>query len=282
MIARKSGLNPVIGVGLLLACGLPTVCASKDPSQIHRTEPTTAHCFLLFELGVGEIRRRPAEACGDRVSPASTFKVPHALAALDAGVIGGPSSRLKFDGIGKWPPASRRDHTLASAIRHSVVWYFQKLAVRLGTQRERDYLQRFAYGNMDSSSGLTTFWLGGSLLISPDEQMAFLRKLYAGNLPVRESALVALRKMLIQPRNVVVNALGQQPFAAPWPDGTIVSATTGSTTDRSGRGVRWLIGRVRRVDRAFLFVSCVTGPADIDAMAAINLAADALREEHVL
>jgi hypothetical protein len=46
---------------------------------------TIESCFLLFELGVGEIRRRPSEACRTRLTPASTFKVPHALAALDAG-----------------------------------------------------------------------------------------------------------------------------------------------------------------------------------------------------
>ncbi len=45
-------------------------------------------CFLLHEVGVGEIRREPSAVCGMRVSPQSTFKIPHALAGLDAGVIG--------------------------------------------------------------------------------------------------------------------------------------------------------------------------------------------------
>ncbi|OLE78143.1 MAG: hypothetical protein AUF76_19870 [Acidobacteria bacterium 13_1_20CM_2_65_9] len=74
----------------------------------------------------------------------------------------------------------RRDHTLASAMRNSVVWYFQRIAEKLGMARERDYLKRFDYGNADPSSGLTTFWLGQSLMISPDEQLRFLRRLYAG------------------------------------------------------------------------------------------------------
>jgi beta-lactamase class D len=86
--------------------------------------------FLLFELGVGELHRNPSDACRTRISSASTFKIPHALAARDSGVITGPDEKLTYDGSGQWPESSRRDHTLASAIRYSVVWYFQQVALR--------------------------------------------------------------------------------------------------------------------------------------------------------
>jgi beta-lactamase class D len=51
----------------------------------------TQSCFLLHEIGVGQVRRDPSAMCDLRLTPASTFKVPHALAALDAGVISGPA-----------------------------------------------------------------------------------------------------------------------------------------------------------------------------------------------
>jgi hypothetical protein len=47
---------------------------------------------------------------------------------------------------------------------------FQEIARRLGADRERQYLRRLEYGNQDASGGLTTFWLGRTLAISPDEQ----------------------------------------------------------------------------------------------------------------
>ena len=43
----------------------------------------------------------------------------------------GPDEVFSWDGQGDWPPSSRRDHTLASALRNSVVWYFQRIAERL-------------------------------------------------------------------------------------------------------------------------------------------------------
>lgn len=245
-------------------------------------QPGVGSCFLLWELGVGEIRRAPADACRDRVTPASTFKVPHALAGLDAGVLDGPGELMPFDGAVQAPPLARRPHTLGSALQLSVVWYFQRVAERLGAEREAEYLRRFQYGNMDASSGLTTFWIGGSLLISPEEQQDFWVRFYEGRLPVDERASTIVKVLLKQPDGVVVNAVGQHRFAAPWPAGTSVSAKTGSAADRSGRGVRWLTGHVERANRRWIFVSCVIGSRTVEANAAIDLAAASLRDAGVL
>jgi beta-lactamase class D len=243
----------------------------------------TQSCFLLYEIGVGQLRRNPADACRTRMTPASTFKVPHALAALDAGVIAGPDERMPYvAGSSQGPESSRRDHTLATAIRHSVLWYFQRIAERLGPAREAAYLKKFSFGNMDATSGLTTFWLAGSLRISPEEQQAFWLKLYQDRLPVSPRAMSLVKTMLIQPEGVVVNAAGEQPFGKPWPAGTTVSAKTGSATVGSSQAVRWLAGHVTRGTRSFVFVSCVIGGTDLEANAAIDLAARSLREADVL
>ena len=239
-------------------------------------------CFVLYEIGVGEVRRNPATLCAERLTPASTFKIPHALAALDSGVIPGPDHVFKWDGQPRSFEAWQRDHTLASAMRYSVVWYFQKIAEKLGMAREREYLKRFDYGNQDPSSGLTTFWLGQSLKISPDEQLRFLKRLYADDLPVNRSAMAIVKQILVQPRGMVINASGEHPFAAPWPNDAVVSAKTGAGTDPAGRSVRWVIGHVRRGSRAWLFVSAVTGGEELPPMSAVDLAASGLREHGVL
>jgi beta-lactamase class D len=225
------------------------------------------------------VRRSPSEACGTRVTPASTFKIPHALAALDSGVLRGPDVVIPYDGSAApdAPDVWKRDHTLATALRYSVVWYFQRLATMLGADREREYLVRLGYGNRDSSSGPTTFWLDGSLRITPDEQEDFMVRLYTDRLPVRLDAMRTVRAILVQPPGVVVNALGEHPFDAPWPEGTVVGAKTGSSDN-----VTWLVGNVQRQGRAWVFVSCVIGPRERDPLAAIRLAAESLHAEHVL
>jgi len=276
------GIRLFCSLALFLAANLGSDLLIAGPAPAQTTASATVKsCFLLFELGVGEIRRDPSDACVIRITPASTYKVPHALAALDAGVVG-PNEVLRYDGTGDWPESSRQDHTLASALRHSVVWYFQRVAQRLGPEREMAYLRRLAYGNMDASSGLTTFWLGGSLQVAPEEQQAFWVKFYTNRLPIAKSAIDAVKAMLVQPDGVVVNAAGAHPFDAPWAAGTKVSAKTGSATDKSGRAVRWLVGHVNRGPRSYVFVSCVIGPRELASNAAIDLAARSLREMRVL
>ena len=260
-------------VGVLLALLGAPAHALRIPAE---------SCFLLFELGVGEVRRNPSAACRTAISPASTFKVPHALAALDSGVVTGPSETFAYDGKSEGPDAWRRDHTLATAMRYSVVWYFQRIAQRLGADREREYLKRLAYGNMDSTSGLTTFWLGESLQVTPEQQVRFWVSLYTSKLPVSERAMEQVRAMLVQPAGTIVNASGAHPFLNPWPADAIVSAKTGAVTDKSGRAVRWLAGHVTRGNRSFVFVSCAIGSKDLEANAAIDLAARSLRDAHVL
>jgi beta-lactamase class D len=261
-----------VTLACVLACNHPH--DASTPSTALTSPP--ASCFLLYELGVGEVRRSPSDACSTRVSPASTFKIAHALAALDAGVLSGADVTFSYDGSPDVPEIWKRDHTRATAMRYSVVWYFQRVARLLGPDREHEYLAKFDYGNQDSSSGLTTFWLDGSLKTSPDDQERFLVRLYENALPVSKLAMKTVRDILVQPYGVVVNATGEHPFDAPWPEGAVVSAKTGS-----GDEVRWLVGHVERERHEWIFVGCVVG-TDLDALAAIDLAARSLRAEHVL
>jgi beta-lactamase class D len=245
-------------------------------------EPESGSCFLLQQVGSGDVERSPSDLCGLRVTPASTYKIPHALAAIDAGVVRDENEVIAYDGADVPFDSWKSDHTLASAIRYSVVWYFQRIAERLGMERERDYLRRFDFGNADPSSGLTSFWLGGSLLVSPEEELRFLSRLYRHDLPVSERAMSVVERILIQPPNALASALGEAPFAAPWPAGTILGAKTGRARDASGRDVRWLVGHVERGGREWIFVSAVVGGKDLPPSAAIDLASTSLRRAGVL
>jgi beta-lactamase class D len=248
---------------LVLGLGLLPMAAVAAPES----------CFLLYDERDGSTTREPSEACSTRVTPASTFKIPHALAALDARVVSGTQDRIPYDGSAQPFASWKKDHDLASAMRDSVVWYFQRLAERLGIERERSYLKAFGYGNQDASGPLTAFWLGSSLQISPDEQLAFLRRFFEGKLPVRAETALAVRAILVQPPGRVVNAAGEHAFGEGWPEGTTVSAKTGRGEDH-GRRVVWLVGRITKGERAWIFVSLVAGSDE--PLAAIQLAAERL------
>jgi beta-lactamase class D len=120
-----------------------------------------------------------------RYTPASTFKLPHALFALDAGVVRDEFQVLAWDGEKRFLEAWNRDQDLRSSMRNSVVWVYQGFARTIGVQRERNYLESIDYGNADPSGGVDRFWLDGALKISALEQISFLTRLYRNELPFK-------------------------------------------------------------------------------------------------
>ncbi len=266
VLASAASLCALIGVSI------PVNAADAPPQS----------CFLLYEVGVGEVVREPAEACRVALSPGATFKIPHALAALESGVVADATQAMTFDGKPGGPESARRAHSLSSAVQYSVDWYFQRVADKLGLERERVYLQLFQYGNKDPGRDLKAFWSAGTLRITPEQQQDFLVRFYQQELDVSAVSVAALRKMLEQSAGAIRTPDGDRAFARPWPKDAVVSAQSANTLDRSGRGVRWLVGHVARGERAYVFVSCVVGASSLDANAALDLAAKSLRGAEVL
>ena len=128
--------------------------------------------------------------------PASTFKIPNTLIALDEGVITEKAS-LKWDGTDRGLPAWNRDQTLASAFKTSCVWCYQELAQRIGLKHYQAWLKKIDYGNANPGPGLTTFWLAGDLRISAQQQITFLKKLYKRELPFKASSYDVFRRIML-------------------------------------------------------------------------------------
>jgi beta-lactamase class D len=131
-----------------------------------------------------------------RYSPASTFKIPHTLFALEAGVVRDEFQVFAWDGTKRWLETWNRDQTLRSAMRNSVVWVYQKFAREIGDEREGLYLRKINYGNADPS-GADPFWVEGNLGISAQEQITFLRNLYRNELPFRVEHQRLLKDIMI-------------------------------------------------------------------------------------
>src|SRR6266480_1069125 len=122
---------------------------------------------------------------GEDRLPASTFKVPNSLIALETGVVADPDKDVfKWDGVTRSIEAWNKDHTLRSAIAASAVPVYQEIARRIGAERMQKYLDLFEYGNRDIGGGIDQFWLTGNLRIDPIQQIDFVDRLRRGALPV--------------------------------------------------------------------------------------------------
>lgn len=158
--------------------------------------------FVLLDGQTGEMVVVNAQRAGERFLPASTFKIPNTLIALETGVASGPEFALSRDAAlapqeDWWPASWLEDHTLRTALPNSVVWFYQEIARRIGHARMQAYVDQFNYGNRDISGGIDQFWLTGGLRISSIEQVKFLQRFYRGELGVRDGVTQTTKELLV-------------------------------------------------------------------------------------
>jgi beta-lactamase class D len=234
----------------MLAAGLGvTKAGAQDLSPFFKD---TTGAFVLYDRNNNRYLRYNVARCRTQFSPKSTYKIPNSLIGLETGVIRDADFAIKWDRE-KYPPQSTwnqepfihwgRDHTLRSAIKHSVVWYYRELALRVGESRMKTYLQALDYGNQDISGGIDNFWLNGRLKISADEQVEFLKKFHAEQLPSSRRAIQIVKDILILEKT---------------PSYTL-SAKTGGGSIAEGKYIGWFVGYLETNGNVYFFALNLEG-----------------------
>src|SRR4051812_43346654 len=193
-------------LGLLAAGAFPArVFASVAPqrSEIRAdlakrfVAEGTVGAFVGYKSDDYLIIASDTERSGQAFLPASTFKIPNSLIALETGVVEDPDKDLfKWDGVKRGIEAWNRDHTLRSAIAASAVPVYQEIARRIGAERMQKYVDLFEYGNRNIGGGIDQFWLTGELRIDPVQQIDFVDRLRRGVLPVSKRSQDLVRDIL--------------------------------------------------------------------------------------
>jgi len=234
----------VAAVSLSLAS--PPVVAGDSVRDLGEFLPGFRSTLVVRDVGAGRTVRHGPERAARRTSPCSTFKIPNSLIGLETGVIPDASFVLPWDGVRRSREEWNRDHDLRSAIQQSVVWYYQELARRVGPERMQKWVSAFHYGNEDISGGIDRFWLGSSLRISPDEQVDFLGRLHARELPASSRSVAIVEEILLQD--------------APGP-GVVYRGKTGSCQDPGAPQPHgWWVGSIERNASLVLYAARIEGP----------------------
>ncbi|MFC4273924.1 class D beta-lactamase [Achromobacter aloeverae] len=163
-------------------------------------------CTLVADAADGRVLAEQG-ACGERYTPASTFKIAISLMGFDAGILQDENTPAwNFQpGYPDWGGEEwRKPATPARWIKYSIVWYSQQVARRLGQARFQEYTSKFHFGNEDVSGepgkndGVDGAWIISSLRISPREQVDFMRKIVNRQLPVSAHAYDMTTRILDQ------------------------------------------------------------------------------------
>jgi len=202
---------------LLVTAGINLAHLSNASELENEVKQNTHSGFIAKQdnkiiLTIGKYKERHA--------PFSTFKVALALMGFDAGI-------LETKDSPKWPFKEEyeknfqnwytrkkgleyhwcQEHTPATFMKNSVVWFSHQITERLGAKKFHDYVSKLNYGNKDVSGtlgengmykndGLLNSWLGTSLQISPLEQVEFLEKLLVNELAISLQAQEKTREIM--------------------------------------------------------------------------------------
>jgi beta-lactamase class D len=252
------GLLAALILATIAACG-PARPSEAPPAALAGQVVELGHhlggmegTFVLLDGPGGRIVRHHPERAGTPFLPASTFKLPHSLIALETGVAHGPDFTLAWDSAvapreGGWPPSHAEPQTLRSAFRGSVVWYFQEVARRVGEERMRAHLERWGYGNGDLSAGLDRFWLEGDFAISPDAQVEFVGRFLEGELGISARTDSIAREVFLLEGDAGAARL---------------RAKTGTARLPEGRMLAWLVGWAECGGASHPFALNLEGPGD--------------------
>lgn len=271
-ILSRAAARLLLSLAVLAAPSVHAALPSVDIGARFR-EARVEGTFVLLDARSGEIRRHAPERAAQGFLPASTYKIPHTLIALEEGVARDKDFRLAWDGARAprqpwWPAAWARDHSLESALKHSAVWYYQEVARRVGPSRMRHWVERFGYGNRDISGGIDRFWLGGGLRISADQQVDFLHRFHAGRLGVSARTTRLAKEMLVLEETPDYRLSGKSGWAGFGEPGQ--------------PQLGWLVGYLEREDKLHVFAMNVDIARPEDAAARMHIVKAVLRDFRLL
>jgi beta-lactamase class D len=201
MIHRRHALGLLAAASLLPSRGFANVAPQRSEVREelakHFTDLGTVGTFVGYKVDDYLVIASDRNRSGEPKLPASTFKIPNSIIALETGVVADPDKDVfKWDGVVRSIEAWNKDHTLRSAIAVSAVPVYQEIARRIGQERMQKYIDLFEYGNRDIGGGIDQFWLTGNLRIDPVQQVDFVDRLRRRVLPVSKRSQDLVRDIL--------------------------------------------------------------------------------------
>ena len=200
MIVRRTAL-----LGMLAACLLdPLAGAEPSPPAVkeqpvfgkHFAEQGLTGTFVLLDLESNTLQTWNPARAKERFIPASTFKIANSLIGLDTGTVKNLDEVLPYGGKPQMMKEWEHDMALREAMKLSAVPIYQELARRIGAEKMAAGVKSLDYGNADTKGAIDRFWLDGPLKISAVEQVAFIRRLLADELPLKKETMQEVRGII--------------------------------------------------------------------------------------
>lgn len=181
--------------------------------------------------------------------PASTYKIPNSIIALETGVVEDQNTIFVWNGEKRFLKSWEEDLTFKQAFQRSCVPCYQEIARKVGVEHMNAYLKKLQYGKIYvDSTNLDSFWLQGNSRINQFQQIDFLLRFYKSQLAIskRTEAIVKEIMTLKRTENYVLRGKTGWSVAGDFHNG-------------------WFVGYIESNDKVFFFATNVEPIGDFDA-----------------
>lgn len=194
MRARRA-LVPLVALTALVAAAPPAAAAGLDLAAA--LGPRDACLVVRAVEDGGAVVEHGGARCGEPHRVCSTLKVPLAAVAFEHGLFESPETPIPWDGRPQGREAIERDLTPRSYLELSANWVSARIVERLGAERVNAGLAAlFPEGGSLAVGDPAEGFVEGPVELAPEAELAFWRRLWRGELPLRPEAAAALRASL--------------------------------------------------------------------------------------
>jgi len=152
---------------------------------------------VTYNTSMDEYFKYNSLMCDTGFLPASTFKIPNSLIALEEETVSDVNQIIKWDKVKSPNESCNSDQTLATALKNSCIWVYSKFAETIGLRKYKDYIDKINYGNKLLDEPSDRFWLEGGFKISANQQVEFLKRFYNYKLPFSQKNIDDVKKMIL-------------------------------------------------------------------------------------
>ena len=180
--------------------------------------------------------------------PASTFKIPNSIIALETGVVENDSTLFEWYGEKRRLKEWEQDLVFKEAFHRSCVPCYQELARKIGEKNMSKYLNEIEYGNMKVDSiNIDSFWLKGESRINQFQQIDFLKRFYNSELPISKRTETIMKRMMVIEHNSIYKLSGKTGWSI-----------------KNGNNNGWFIGYIETQNKTYFFASNIEPKKQFD------------------
>lgn len=174
--------------------------------------------------------------------PASTYKIPHSIIALETATIENEETIIPWDGNERGQDIWEQDLSFRKAFQYSCVPCYQSIAREIGAEKMKSYLRKLDYGYMDvNENNIDQFWLQGKSRISQKEQVLFLERFYNKELLIEDRSYQIMKDIMLIEKNDEYSLSGKTAWAV-----------------QNEKNNAWFVGYVETKDDLYYFATNIS------------------------